>query len=791
MISTHKGLYRYTRLPYGVSSAPGIFQKVMEQLLQGIPGVTVYIDDILVTGETVEDHLNSLEEVLKRLAKAELRAKREKCKFLVPSVSYLGHLIDSEGLHPLPSKVKAIHDAPTPRNVQELKAYLGLLTYYGKFLPNLTTVLAPLYELLRKNQHWKWYASQSRAFQKSKELLTSAALLVHFDPTLPLVLACDASQYGIGAVLAHKLLDGSERPIGYASRSLNAAEKNYSQLEKEGLACVFGVKRFFSYLFGHTFQLITDHKPLLGLLSEGKPASPQASARVRRWSLYLSMFEYHLTFRNTSAHANADALSRLPLPTQPALDQPPPELVLLADHLSNSPVTAKHIQVQTNKDVTLATALQYALQGWPNRLEPHSALQPYFERRTELSVFQGCLLWGSRVVVPAACRQQVLEQLHEGHPGITRMKRLARMYVWWPGISSAMEEMVRSCQSCQLQQSTPAPAPMQPWSWPTRPWARLHLDYAGPIEGKMILVLIDAHSKWIEAMVTPTSTSTVVIEELRDKFSQFGIPETIVTDNGPCFTSAEFELFLEKNGVKHTTTAPYHPASNGLAERAVQIVKKGLKKCKDGTLRTRLSRMLFAYRLTPQGTTAVSPAELLLNRRPRSRLDLLRPNLPEQVERRQEKQKSYHDRRTKEREFAVGASVWVRNPVSGDKWLPGVVLSKEGSVNYQVELNTGRVRKCHVEQMRTRTVSSTETVPSETPLISPSIGIPEQIVPSTSVTEPPVVSAPCDEPRVLDSTPNFTEHTESTSVEPSVEPNTELRSSTRNRKPVNRYEPKW
>jgi len=169
-------------------------------------------------------------------------------------------------------------------------------------------------------------------FQKSKELLTSAKLLVHFDPTLPLVLACDASQYGIRTVLAHKLPDGSEQPIGYASRSLNAAKKNYSQLEKEGLACVFGVKHFFSYVFGHSFQLITDHKPLLGLLSEGKPASPQASARVR-WSLYLSMFEYHLIFRNMSAHANADALSRLPLPTQPALDLPPPEPVLLADHL--------------------------------------------------------------------------------------------------------------------------------------------------------------------------------------------------------------------------------------------------------------------------------------------------------------------------------------------------------------------------------------------------------------------------------------------------------------------------
>ena len=173
------------------------------------------------------------------------------------------------------------------------------------------------------------------------------------------------------------------------------------------------------------------------------------------------------------------------------------------------------------------------------------------------------------------------------------------MYVWWPSITNDIERTVRQCPQCQLHQSTPQVAPLHPWSWPTRPWARLHLDYAGPVEGKMILIFIDAHSKWIEAVHTSNATSGAVIVELRTLFAQFGIPETVVTDNGTCFVSAEFESFLKSNGIKHLTSAPYHPASNGLAERAVQIVKKGLKKIKQGHIRTRLAQILLNYRLTP------------------------------------------------------------------------------------------------------------------------------------------------------------------------------------------------
>ena len=176
-----------------------------------------------------------------------------------------------------------------------------------------------------------------------------------------------------------------------------------------------------------------------------------------------------------------------------------------------------------------------------------------------------------------------------------------------------IEKSVRTCVSCQEVQSSPPVAPLNPWKWPSVPWARLHLDFAGPFENKMFLILIDPHSKWIEAFCTPNATSQTVIKEIRNTFARFGIPDMIVTDNGPCFISEEFKSYLAQNGIEHTTSAPFHPASNGLAERAVQVVKRGLK---SGNIQTRLAKVLFNYRMAPQSTTGVSPSELLLGRRP-------------------------------------------------------------------------------------------------------------------------------------------------------------------------------
>ena len=314
VVNTHRGLFRYNRLPYGVASAPGCFQRVMESLLKGVPGVVVYIDDVLVTGKTEEEHLAALEETLSRLEKAGLRLQQKKCSFMAASVTYLGHQIDEHGLHPVADKVQAVTKAPRPQNKSELKSFLGLLSYYSRFMPNMSTTLAPLYRLLRLDTSWRWGTRETAAFETAKSQLLSSQVLAHYDPSLELVVACDASAYGVGAVLSHRLPDGTERPIGFASRTLTEAEKKYSQIEKEGLACVFGVTRFHTYVYGRHFTLITDHKPLQSLLDGKHPVSPQASGRIQRWALKLSMYEYDLECRSTHRHGNADALSRLPLP---------------------------------------------------------------------------------------------------------------------------------------------------------------------------------------------------------------------------------------------------------------------------------------------------------------------------------------------------------------------------------------------------------------------------------------------------------------------------------------------
>ena len=247
-INTSKGLFEFERLPFVVSSSPGIFQRIMEQLLLNIPMTVVYLDDILVAGRTHEEHDRNLATVLTRLQDARLRLKKEKCAFRQKSCTYLGHVIDAEGIHSTEDKVQAVLNAPAPQNVQDLRSYLGLIHYYHNFLCNLSTLLAPLHEMTRQNTKWKWGPTLQKAFDESKALLVSSDVLAHYNPELPIILSSDASPYGIGSVLSHRLPDGSDKPIAYASRSLSTAEKKYAQLEKEALSLVFGISKFHKYL---------------------------------------------------------------------------------------------------------------------------------------------------------------------------------------------------------------------------------------------------------------------------------------------------------------------------------------------------------------------------------------------------------------------------------------------------------------------------------------------------------------------------------------------------------------
>ena len=305
-INTHKGLFRYTRLPFGVAAAPAIFQRTMESLLGDLSHVCIYLDDILVTGESETAHLRNLAAVLERLESAGARLKREKCSLMIPEVEYLGHRISAKGIHPVPEKVSAVREAPRPKDVSQLRSFLGMVNYYGKFLPNLATLLRPLYDLLQSAKTWSWGDSQEQAFRKAKELLPSAPLLTHYDPEKQLILSCDASPYGVGAVLSHRFEDNSERPIAYASRTLSPAEQKYAQLDKEALSIVFGVKRFNQYLYGRKFTILSDHKPLQYLLGETRGIPPMASARIQRWALMLSAYHYEICYKPGADHANAD-----------------------------------------------------------------------------------------------------------------------------------------------------------------------------------------------------------------------------------------------------------------------------------------------------------------------------------------------------------------------------------------------------------------------------------------------------------------------------------------------------
>ena len=474
-INTHKGLFRYTRLPFGVASAPAIFQRTMDCILQGMSRVHCYIDDILITGETDMEHLQNLEEVLRRLKEHGITVKKSKCQFLRESVEYLGHIIDKDGLHAAPSKVQAVLNAPAPTCVKELRSFLGLINYYGRFIPNLATLLHPLNQLLKKTMQWKWSQKCQVAFQEAKERLISVEVLVHYDPALTIRLATDASAYGLGAVISHVLPNGSEKPIAFASRTLSSAECNYSQIEKEALAIIFGIKKFHQYLYGRNFTLITDHKPLVTILGPKAGIPTLAAARLQRWAIHLSAYSFSIEFRGTEKHGNADGLSRLPLPQKQEKEKPDVATQFNVVQMSTLPLTHRQLRTASRCDSVVSKVMQYTKQGWPNTVP--EAFKSYWRRRNEMTVEADCLLWGTRVVIPGTCRDRVLKSLHESHPGIVRMKSQARSYVWWPGLDKDIEKIAKSCDPCSQVKDDPAPVTLHPWVWPSKPWKRLHIDF--------------------------------------------------------------------------------------------------------------------------------------------------------------------------------------------------------------------------------------------------------------------------------------------------------------------------
>ncbi|KAJ0169187.1 hypothetical protein K1T71_015314 [Dendrolimus kikuchii] len=315
-------------------------------------------------------------------------------------------------------------------------------------------------------------------------------------------------------------------------------------------------------------------------------------------------------------------------------------------------------------------------------------------------------MWGHRVVIPEKCRDRVLKLLHEPHMGIVKPKALARSYAWWPDIDEAVEQMCRACEVCASQADAPPRQAPVPWAWPARPWTRLHLDFLGPIFGKLYLVVIDATSKWLEIFNVPSTAASSTIERLNELWSRWGLPRQIVSDNGPPFTSQEFKVFLNRNGIEHIFTAPYHPSSNGAAENAVKTLKRVIKKAnfEKVNVTRALNTFLLYYRNTQHISTGESPAMLMLGRGLRTRLDALKPDRERRM--RQVQQRQVDDAGGASRKFEKGEAVWYRQYLKGDKWLPGTVGESLGPSNLQVIGDGGNPVHRHVDQLKRRSRSS-------------------------------------------------------------------------------------
>lgn len=486
--------------------------------------------------------------------------------------------------------------------------------------------------------------------------------------------------------------DGTERPIAFCSRTLSKAETNYSQLDREATAIFWAVKKFFIYLFGRKFTLVTDNKPLSAIFHPNAKMPEMSAARLLRYAQFLSNFNYEVVHRKGELHQNADFTSRFPLPLNEDVKYEIESFITIAQlqQIELLPITREDIVRETAKDSTLRPVF--------NALQTGSGLATteFQGKDSELSLENGCIFRGVRVVVPKILQSAVMEELHNGHIGASKMKALARQYVYWKNIDHDIEVFVKNCSGCKQVRKMPPKTNNHPWIYPETPWHRVHLDFAGPFMNTYFLLIVDAHSKWLEVFQMYAITTSKTIKILREVFARFGLPATIVTDNGTQFTSGEFAEFIRANGIQHKYSAPYHPSTNGQVERYVQVVKNGLKAMANetGDLDQKLANLLMQHRKTPHPLTGASPAELMLKCAFRTRIDLIKIDKPAII-----REKQLESVIPPERVFEVNQPISHRVYGTNEKWANGTVIEKEGPLNYKVIDEQGNIQRRHADQI--------------------------------------------------------------------------------------------
>ncbi|KAL5249516.1 hypothetical protein ACHWQZ_G018395 [Mnemiopsis leidyi] len=705
-LNTHLGQKAWTRIPYGLNNSGAFFQEAIDQILLDIPMVCCRVDDILVSGINDSDHLVNLNRVFSQLELHGLKVRSDKTKLMMDEVIYLGHKISAKGVSPVKSKVDDLLKTPEPRDVKQLIAFLGAVGYYRRYLPDLSTIIAPLDRLRGVKVPWRWTEVEQSAFCKLKALLSSEHVVACYNPQLPVKVESDASAVGLGAVISHIFPDGSEKPIEYASCKLSKSECRYSQIDKEALGIIWAVRRFHYYLYGREFELVTDHMPLTYIFNRSKGISEMSSNRLSRYALILMNYNYKIRYRNTKDHANCDMLSRLPRPgiEENKSDE---DAEIFAVKMDDSFIDAKLIARETKRDPILNKVSMWVLDGWPT-VKPdnlNTELSAFWERKDYLTLELDCLTWGNRVIIPTSFREAVLQLLHSSHIGVAGMKNVARSFVFWPGIDRDIDLLAKTCEACNKFGKSLPKTPDHPWIRPTKPWMRVHIDFAQFMDIQWLL-LFDTFSKWPEVIKMDRTKSADRIRVLRDIFCRFGLPYTLVSDNGPQFISAEFKLFTQNNGIKHIHSPTYSPKSNGSCERLVDSWKRSMKKsyetCKDLDLNN--AKFLINYRNTPNSVTGIAPAVRLFNRTLRCRLHQLRPSDRQAMEdMHPERDEKILKSLPSERRFKTSEPVWVQ--ISDDKiWHPATICKEyANSPLYDVSVK-GRVIKKHVDRLKHRVV---------------------------------------------------------------------------------------
>ena len=612
-------------------------------------------------------------------------------------IKYLGFIINSHGRCPDRAKISAILDMPPPHNVSTVRSFL-----------------APMDNLLKKDIKFNWSKECHTAFLKAKSILNSNLALTHFNPIQDIFVAGDASNYGIGGVLMHRYPDGTEKAVVHVSRSLNKAEQNYSQIEKEALALVFCVKKFHRYIHGRSFTLYTDHQPLLAIFGAKKGIPVYTANRLQRWLLQLLAYNFKIQYKNTLKFGHADVLSRL-INQQQTTDE---DFVIATVQLENDikqilddairelPITSEIIKQETGKDKQLQLVTKYLRSSWPTNIKDND-MKAFYNHRDALSEKEGIIMLVNRIVIPFSLQKKVLNQLHSGHPGIVRMKALSRSFVYWPNIDKTISEFVSRCTNCALAQKSPIKTSLSPWPTSSKPWSRLHIDFLGPVQGKQFLLIVDSFSKWPEVFMMSSITSNATLVKLKKLFSSFGLPDVIVSDNGTQFTSHLFQSYCLKNGIQHIRTAPFHPQSNGQAERFDDTFKRAISKLNgEEILPESVLIFLQTYRSTPSSTlNNKSPAEILLGRNIKTKLDLMRPtqinsNLASNIKM-QQQFNSKHGAIKKS--FISNEPVYVQDLRSPKRsWIAGIIIKPQGTVMYKVKVGKN-VWVRHANQIRSRT----------------------------------------------------------------------------------------